>query len=158
MSSAKIPLEVLKIENPCAADWGEMRGDERTRFCLGCRKHVHNLSAMSRDEAERLICESALNLCIRMTFDSVGAVVTVDYAGDERRQRRRGWRFWTGVGLLGALLSGGLRAYWAGPRSLPTTVLGDMRPFPTTLPATAPTTVPSPAAPDEATSARTNSI
>jgi hypothetical protein len=158
MSYAKIPLEVLKIEDPCLVDWGEMRGDERTRFCHGCRKQVHNLSAMSRDEAERLVCQSAGNLCIRMTFDSVGAVVTVDYAGNERRQRRRGWRFWTGVGLLGALLSGGLRAYWTGPRSLPTTVLGDMCPFPTTLPATAPTTVPSAAASGKSASATSDPI
>src|SRR4051794_32178067 len=106
MGQVRIPLEVLKIENPCPADWDQMKGDERTRFCQGCQKHVHNLSAMPRAEAERLVCEAAGHLCVRMSMDSSGTVLTVDCAQGKQRATRRGWRFWTGMGLLGALLSG----------------------------------------------------
>jgi hypothetical protein len=143
MGSVRIPLEVLKIEHPCPADWNEMQGDERTRFCQGCKKHVHNLSAMQRDEAQRLVCEAAGNLCVRMTIDSAGTIVTVDYAGGEHRDRRRGWRFWTGIGLLGALITGGLRAYTTSSRTLRGTSLGVMVcTRPTTFPTAGPITQP----------------
>ena len=140
MDFVRIPLEVLKSENPCPANWDEMKGDERTRFCEGCKKYVHNLSAMVRDAAERLVCESAGNLCVRMTIDRAGKVLTVDYAGEGRRSRRRGWRFWTGIGLLGALLSGGLRAYLFEPDTC--TVAGAPMPIVAlgTMPSIAPST------------------
>src|SRR4051794_5315873 len=79
MTQLRIPLEVLKIENPCPADWNAMAGDERKRFCQGCQKHVHNLSTMPREEAERLVCESAGNLCVRMALNAEGKFVTVGY-------------------------------------------------------------------------------
>ena len=34
-----------------------MVGDERVRACGSCDKHVYNLSAMTRDEAQALIIE-----------------------------------------------------------------------------------------------------
>jgi len=38
------------IAKPCTANWETMRGDDRRRFCEQCRKHVHNVSAMSAPE------------------------------------------------------------------------------------------------------------
>jgi len=35
-----------------------MIGDERVRFCGECRKHVYNISAMTKREAETLLRES----------------------------------------------------------------------------------------------------
>src|SRR4051812_40258229 len=110
MTRTHVPLEVLKIENPCPADWNAMAGDERKRFCQGCQKHVHNLSAMPRAEAERLVCESAGNLCVRMALNAEGRFVTVGYQGSTRTRPRRGWRFWTGMGLAGAFLTGVVQA------------------------------------------------
>ena len=57
--SRTMPLEVIRVDEPCKADWDAMTGDAARRFCAGCQKHVHNLSAMPREEAERLVCESA---------------------------------------------------------------------------------------------------
>jgi hypothetical protein len=96
------PLDVIRIEEPCSQDWDRMTGDERVRFCAGCRKHVHNLSAMTRDEAERLVCEQAGELCVRYEPTPAGAVRTLDYA---RRLSRRTWMFWTVSGTLGAAAS-----------------------------------------------------
>ncbi len=42
-----------------------MSGDERTRFCTDCSKHVYNLSAMTTAEAEELILEKEGHLCVR---------------------------------------------------------------------------------------------
>ena len=135
MSQTRIPLEVLRIENPCPADWDQMVGDDRRRFCQGCQKHVHNLTAMPRAEAERLVCESAGRLCVRFARDAAGAVVTVDYQ-NATDARRRGWRFWTGVGLVGALFAGAANV-WYGRSTAVTgmrvVTMGDFRP-PTTAP------------------------
>jgi len=98
------PLDVIRIEEPCSQDWGQMTGDERVRFCEGCRKHVHNLSAMTRDEAERLVCEQAGELCVRYEQTPAGGVRTLECA---RRISRRTWMFWTVFGTLGAAATAG---------------------------------------------------
>jgi hypothetical protein len=130
MTHPHIPLEVLHVDQPCPADWNAMVGDDRKRFCQGCGKHVHDLSAMPRPEAERLVCESAGHLCIRMELAADGSVATVDYQGSTRTRPRRGWRFWTGVGLAGALLTGVVQAVTGKTPVPPITI--------TTPPATAP--------------------
>ena len=100
MSGTRMPLEVLRVAEPCRNDWDAMTGDDRTRFCAGCGLHVHNLSAMTRDEAERLVCERAGRLCVRYEQTPQGGVKTLEYAG---RPAQRTWRFWTAIGALGAL-------------------------------------------------------
>jgi hypothetical protein len=106
MSTNPIPLEVLRIEQPCHAEWNEMAGDDRQRFCQGCQKHVYNFAAMTRDEAERLVCQAAGSLCLRFARDTSGTVVTFDYEKKKGVLARRGWRFWSFVGLFSALLGG----------------------------------------------------
>src|SRR5262245_10585878 len=48
-------LDTLKVASPCPASWDEMVGDERTRFCGKCQKNVHNVSEMTRAEAETFL-------------------------------------------------------------------------------------------------------
>lgn len=116
MSRSPIPLEQVRVGEPCPADWEAMRGDERVRFCEGCRRHVHNLSAMTRDEAERLVCEAAGRLCVRFQPSPAGGVLTLDYQKARPHARRRFW------GLLGV---GGAVAAWASYA-----IAGRMRPAP----------------------------
>ena len=59
MPVTRISLEQVRIASPCPKSWDEMSGDNRARFCSHCNKHVHNLSALREDEAQRLICDSA---------------------------------------------------------------------------------------------------
>lgn len=54
---------VPKIEKPCPANWDEMTGDEKQRFCKHCQLHVHNLSAMSLDE-QRSVLSSRERVCV----------------------------------------------------------------------------------------------
>lgn len=146
MSAHRIPLEVIQIPMPCPADWNAMVGDDRVRFCDGCKKSVHFLSSMTRDEAERLVCESAGNLCVRMAKLADGTVLTVDYQAGSDRPRRRGWRFWTGVGLVGALLAGFAEATgvlpWRTGSPLGSTCVAGGIPAMHWPPATAPSTQP----------------
>ena len=52
MAKFESPLNNIKIASPCSANWDEMYGNERKRFCGDCKLNVYNLSGMSRDEAE----------------------------------------------------------------------------------------------------------
>src|SRR5262245_48935557 len=75
----RISLDVLKVQNPCPADWSEMSGDDRSRFCQHCQKPVHDLSQMTLSDAERLVCQAAGSLCVRMHIDDAGKLITLDY-------------------------------------------------------------------------------
>ncbi len=109
MSSGRVSLDVIHVAEPCHESWEKMAGDERVRFCDGCNKHVYNLSAMSRPDAERLVCEAAGPLCVRFARADDGAVQTLEYRAPTKRPR--GWRFWTAVGTAAAALVAGVNAY-----------------------------------------------
>jgi hypothetical protein len=86
-----------------------MKGDNQRRFCEHCQKFVHNLSEMPAEQAERLICETAGNLCARFARDPMnGRVITLDYAPRPRRARLRGLLI-----IASLLASGSIAAAWA---------------------------------------------
>lgn len=58
----------IPIEEPCHQDWEQLRGDERRRFCSQCDKHVHNLSAMTKAQAQALL-EREPKLCVIYKYD-----------------------------------------------------------------------------------------
>ena len=47
-------LKNLTVPSPCPTDWNSMIGNDQVRFCEHCRFEVHNLSLMTRSQAERL--------------------------------------------------------------------------------------------------------
>jgi hypothetical protein len=100
---------MIQIDVSCPASWGQMRGDERVRYCDGCRKLVFNLSAMTRTEAERVVCESAGRLCVRFARTEDGKVQTLDYRPPAGR--RRSWRFWTVLSTCTTALVAGVNGY-----------------------------------------------
>ena len=68
----------LPIENPCPASWDAMEGDDLARHCAHCDKTVHNLSAMSRAQAIRLMKEaecSGESLCVLYQHTTEGDVL-----------------------------------------------------------------------------------
>lgn len=69
MKKRKDLLDRVSVEKPCTADWEKMFGNDEVRFCEHCVKQVHNLSAMTRKDAERLIKKSNGDLCIRYYTD-----------------------------------------------------------------------------------------
>ncbi|RYX85478.1 hypothetical protein EON83_05800 [bacterium] len=78
MQSTFISLESLEIAQPCRANWNAMTGDEQARFCQSCEKNVYNLSAMTRDEAMRLIQEKKGHMCVRLYRRADGTIITGD--------------------------------------------------------------------------------
>lgn len=71
-------LDNIRIASPCLADWAKMGGDDRSRFCGSCQKHVYNLSAMTAEDAVQLIHELEGNLCGRLFRRADGTVLTSD--------------------------------------------------------------------------------
>jgi hypothetical protein len=66
----------IPIASPCGADWTTMRPSDRKRFCDTCKKHVHDLSAMSKDEARAVLASPPTEgLCVRFLYDEYGDVV-----------------------------------------------------------------------------------
>lgn len=56
MTTVSLPiLDKIQIAKPCPARWEDMKGDDVTRHCSLCDLNVHNLSAMTRGEAESFL-------------------------------------------------------------------------------------------------------
>jgi hypothetical protein len=72
------PLDNIRIASPCSADWNEMLGDERKRFCSQCSLNVYNLSGMTPGEAENLLLTSEGRVCVRFYRRADGTVLTKD--------------------------------------------------------------------------------
>jgi hypothetical protein len=67
-----------------------MEGDERIRFCSGCRLHVYNLSAMDLGEAAETLLEHEGRLCVRFYRRRDGTILTTDSpVGVERVRKQR---------------------------------------------------------------------
>jgi len=105
--AARRPLPLLdqvRVASPCNADWNEMLGDDRVRFCLGCEKNVFNLSAMPRQEAEALLqARLGGEMCVRFYERSDGTILTQDCpVGVKKKQRRKLALAVAGAGAMAA--------------------------------------------------------
>lgn len=83
------PLADVQVAAPCKADWNQMMGDERVRFCSECSLNVYNLSRMTRSEAEALIARSEGRLCVKFYRRYDGSIITRDCPIGLRAIRRR---------------------------------------------------------------------
>jgi hypothetical protein len=84
-------LDTLRVASPCPEKWENMVGDATRRFCGRCAKNVYDLSAMTREEAERFVLGAVGPVCVTMRKRSDGTVITGDCPAGVRRKRvRRG--------------------------------------------------------------------
>jgi hypothetical protein len=66
----------LPISSPCTANWDTMTRAGRKRFCSECSKHVHDLSALTADEAKALVEQKVgQDLCVRYAYDKLGNIL-----------------------------------------------------------------------------------
>src|SRR5688572_574038 len=118
----KLPvLESLRVASPCSADWEEMRGDDRVRFCARCEKSVYDVSAMTRAEAEALVAErEGQRLCLRLYRREDGTVITSDcpVGAQRKRLRARVWASLSGA-VASALVFAGLASRAGADASVP---------------------------------------
>ena len=83
------PLDQVRVAAPCPADWEQMIGNERARFCGQCNLNVYNLSSMTRSEAESLIAQNEGRLCVRYYHRADGSVITENCPVGLRAIRRK---------------------------------------------------------------------
>ncbi len=83
------PLDNIRIASPCKADWNEMYGNDRKRFCAECKLNVYNLSDMSRDQAEGFLMASEGRVCVRYFRRADGTVLTRNCPVGWRALKRR---------------------------------------------------------------------
>lgn len=100
-------LDQITVASPCSADWNQMQGDDRSRYCGQCRLHVHDLSAMTTDEALALLRSASDRVCARFHRRSDGRVLTRDCPVGLRQRLRRAWT--RAAAMLVALWSFGCR-------------------------------------------------
>src|SRR5580765_2302016 len=118
-------LKHVRVASPCKAEWDEMIGTDRMRFCGQCSLNVYNLSAMTRDEAESLIAANECRLCVRFYRRRDGSIITQDCPVGLRAIRQRTRRIAKAVGayLVAFLASLGLHSLLpAASRSRPPVV------------------------------------
>ena len=97
----------LPIESPCSANWSTMTRDGQKRFCDACKKHVHDLSAMSPAEARGVLdAPRARDLCVRYLYDDEGNILfRPSYELVPPSMLARAKRFVTAAGVIVAPLS-----------------------------------------------------
>ena len=107
MRESTNPLDKIKIASPCGANWDEMYGSERKRFCAECKLNVYNISEMTKDEAENFILRSEGRLCMRVYRRRDGTVITRDCPVGWARVKRRLTRVYSAaLGIAGGFLAG----------------------------------------------------
>jgi hypothetical protein len=105
------PLANVTVAAPCPANWDEMLGNERVRFCGQCELNVYNLSAMSRQEAETLVTRTEGRLCVKFYRRRDGSILTDNCPVGLRALKRRASRIKRALvaAVLGCL--GGIGAH-----------------------------------------------
>lgn len=125
-------LARVRIAAPCEADWDEMRGDERVRFCQHCSLNVYNLSAMTRREATRLVTRTeGARLCVRFYRRKDGTMLTQPCPIGLRALKRRVSRITSAVfaSLIGFMAGIGLAPaskHMPNDENVPTTTAAPM--------------------------------
>ena len=99
-----IPLDSIRVARPCRQSWEGMEGDGAVRHCQTCRKNVHNLSLMTRAEAERFVNDlKGEKACVYFYRRGDGTLLTEDCPVGLREARRPlPWIVASFVGLLAA--------------------------------------------------------
>jgi len=96
------------------ADWEQMVGTDRVRFCGQCNLNVYNLSSMTKHDAESFITRNEGRLCVRFYRRADGSILTENCPVGVRAIRQRFSRlasasasaflgFFAGLGVYGTL-------------------------------------------------------
>jgi len=136
-------LDQVKVASPCKAEWNDMVGDARVRFCLSCEKNVYNLSEMNREDAEALLRERMGNeLCVRFYQRADGTILTQDCPTGVTKKRRK--KLALAIAGAGAMAAAAVTMFTksnctrtmgaVATQGEPSVMMGDVGPEPTTPP------------------------
>lgn len=78
MATKNSLLGQLSIPTPCSADWNDLVGEGRRRYCEQCDKNVYDFSKMTATEVGALLATLQRRVCARITWGTDGSVLTED--------------------------------------------------------------------------------
>ena len=134
---SKKTLPVIQLDKPCRLPWSDLAGDDRTRFCSQCRLYVHNLSAMTSEEAAQFLANRSGRTCVAFAPSASGTPITLDYA--PRSSSRAGRTVAASLAVAAAATAIAIAHVSAPSHSPPPSVVG-MLPLPASQPTTQPAT------------------
>jgi len=111
--SKKSFIDSIEVKNACSEDWNEMTGNDTARFCGHCDFNVHNVSALTRKQAMRLVRDSNGRICVRYVKNPVD---NKPVFADKLYQITR--RAGIAAGVLGTTLALSTLAYAQGKPAL----------------------------------------
>ncbi len=107
--SKKSLIDSIEVKSPCSANWNEMKGSDKVRFCGHCEFEVNNISALTRKQAMRLVRQSNGRICVHYVKNPVD---NTPVFADKLYQITR--RAGIAAGVLGASLALSTLAYAQG--------------------------------------------
>ena len=93
-------LNNIQVASPCHEEWGNMQGDERVRHCQLCKMNVFNISAITREEAEKLISERQGRLCVRYYVRKDNTIITNDCPVGKQKLKFKRYLQWGTIASL----------------------------------------------------------
>jgi|GEM_PF-2276831 len=81
-------LDMISVESPCEMKWSDMTGDDLARHCERCETTVHDLSALTREDARKLIFGKSGKMCVRYHADNENKIINAEPVTIDRRDRR----------------------------------------------------------------------
>ena len=125
MSRFSSRLDQVRIAAPCTADWEQMIGNDRVRFCGQCSLNVYNLSELTKAEAEEFIARNEGRLCVRYYRRADGSVLTKNCPVGLKAIRRRMSRVAQALSTAVISFLAGIGFYgFANPLSRPKPLMG----------------------------------
>jgi hypothetical protein len=76
----------ISLPQPCAERWENMSPRGPNRLCAACDETIHDLAALTLEEAEALL-ESDRKVCVRARIRPSGTVVLADRGRTNRRMK-----------------------------------------------------------------------
>ena len=70
--SARDLSRQLEVKTPCSANWNQMSGNDKVRFCEHCQLTVNDLTSLTPKRIRRLIAKLQGRLCVRYHRGSDG--------------------------------------------------------------------------------------
>lgn len=78
----------LQVTAPCTANWEEMSGNHKKRFCAECDKHVFDFAQMTARQVKAVVEAHQGNLCARLTRLPDGSLLTLETPPVQLSNRR----------------------------------------------------------------------
>lgn len=117
--SQKTTFDSIEVKTPCSEDWNQMSGNSQVRFCSHCAKNVHDISAVTRKQAKKIVAESGGDLCVRYVRHPNGRIKTAEPGFANQKLHQINYRAARlAAGIVGATLTLASASYAQGNISI----------------------------------------